>query len=141
MQYQFRRFNAQEHVDFEVSSVFTENPRGGRPPLNYALSLNLAAKISLVSRSPFGEEARDYFIAMSKRTQSPAQTMLASANTKPSSSIQILLQTVQAMADQENRLVTDVSADLGSKSGCIPAVSHGKRAPCLCRQKTTPAYI
>lgn len=51
-----------ENEDFEVFAQKGVNPQGGRPTMDYALSLNAAKEISMMSQTARGKQARRYFI-------------------------------------------------------------------------------
>ena len=53
-----------ETAENEVLATEGENlqNKGGRPLQDYKISANLATKLAMISNSPKGEEARDYFI-------------------------------------------------------------------------------
>ncbi|MBN6741218.1 antA/AntB antirepressor family protein [Acidithiobacillus sp. MC6.1] len=48
--------------DFISFSLHGEKPQGGRPALEYHLTLDMAKEISMVERNAKGKEARQYFI-------------------------------------------------------------------------------
>lgn len=57
-----------EHTDWEAIQPDVENRidtaiHGGRPTQDYVLSIDLAKKLAMMSRSSKGEEARQYFLA------------------------------------------------------------------------------
>ena len=52
-----------ENQDYEVFNEKVKNPQGGRPSLEYALSLDMAKELSMVERTERGRQARRYFIA------------------------------------------------------------------------------
>jgi anti-repressor protein len=55
---------------FEEDKDFTPisgKSTGGRPSVDYALSLDCAKGISMIQRTPKGKQARDYFIACEKK--------------------------------------------------------------------------
>lgn len=51
-----------ENQDFEVFDKFVENPKGGRPLVEYVLSIDMAKELSMVERTERGRQARRYFI-------------------------------------------------------------------------------
>lgn len=51
-----------EGIDYGVFAKFGENPQGGRPQKEYALSLNMAKELAMVERNDEGRRARRYFI-------------------------------------------------------------------------------
>ena len=58
-----------ENQDFEVLHNFMENPNGGRPLIEYALSIDCAKEISMVEGNEKGKQARRYFIECEKQLQ------------------------------------------------------------------------
>lgn len=59
------------NADYLVFNKFVKNPTGGRPSVEYAISLDMAKHISLMSRTEKGKEIRKYFIECEKRLRSP----------------------------------------------------------------------
>jgi len=71
-------YGFQEGLDYVVFSeigknfqeVFPEirkNPQGGRPYIEYSLTLNMAKELCMIERNEKGREARKYFIACENR--------------------------------------------------------------------------
>lgn len=54
---------AEEGLDYKVFALKGENPKGGRPSVDYKLTATFAKKLAMVSDSEKGEQARCYFIA------------------------------------------------------------------------------
>ena len=55
---------AEENTDYWVFVLNDENPLGGRPTQDFKLSASFAKKLSMMSKSERGEEARQYFVAV-----------------------------------------------------------------------------
>lgn len=56
------KFGFAENMDFEVFNKNMENPQGGRPMIEYALSIDMAKELSMVENNEKGRLARKYFI-------------------------------------------------------------------------------
>lgn len=55
---------AEENKDYWVFALQGENPLGGRPTQDARLTASFAKKLSMVSKSPKGEAARNYFVGI-----------------------------------------------------------------------------
>lgn len=61
-----------ENQDFEVFNNFGENPEGGRPLKEYALSIDMAKEIAMVEGNERGREVRQYFIRCERELRQAA---------------------------------------------------------------------
>lgn len=61
--------------DFEVFHNSMNNPNGGRPQIEYALSIDCAKEISMLEGNEKGKKARKYFIECEKALRNPVQTL------------------------------------------------------------------
>lgn len=66
MKNRIEKYGLIEKVDFEVFHNFMENPKGGRPLTEYALSVDAAKELSMVEGNEKGKQARRYFIEVEK---------------------------------------------------------------------------
>lgn len=66
---QIERCDLVENQDFEVFTQKGGNLFGGRPTSEYALSVDAAKEISMMSQCEKGKQARRYFIEMEKRAR------------------------------------------------------------------------
>ncbi len=62
MKNRIEQYDFVENQDFIVLHRFMENPQGGRPAIDYHISLNMAKELSMVEKTSKGKEARQYFI-------------------------------------------------------------------------------
>lgn len=56
------KYGLVENEDFVVFANFGENPKGGRPQIEYALSVDAAKELSMVEGNEEGYQARRYLI-------------------------------------------------------------------------------
>ena len=56
-----------ENEDYEVFTNSGENPAGGRPAMEYRLSLNMGKELSMIENNDMGRLARRYFIECERR--------------------------------------------------------------------------
>ena len=61
------KYDFKENQDFIVFANSGENPQGGRPTIEYALSLDMAKEVCMVENNEKGRIARRYFIEVEKR--------------------------------------------------------------------------
>ncbi|MFT9495931.1 phage antirepressor KilAC domain-containing protein [Anaerosolibacter sp.] len=64
-----------ENSDFRVIVKNDENPRGGRPSTDHEITIDMAKEIAMLQRSEKGKQARQYFIELEKRWNSPEAIM------------------------------------------------------------------
>lgn len=72
MKDQIEKCDLVENQDYEVFAEKGENPKGGRPSKEYALSINAAKEISMMSQTEKGKQARRYFIACEEKLKEVA---------------------------------------------------------------------
>ena len=58
-----RQYGFIENQDYQVFHNLMNNPNGGRPTTEFALSIDMAKELSMVEGNEKGKEARRYFIA------------------------------------------------------------------------------
>lgn len=85
-------YGFQENMDF---IPILEKSTGGRPSIDYALTLDCAKEIAMIQRTPQGKQAREYFISCEKMLKEIA---------KPMSTLDILKLTIQSMEEQRVEL-------------------------------------
>ncbi|GAB3780651.1 hypothetical protein GCM10028818_33220 [Spirosoma horti] len=94
---------ALQGVDWEVSDTMSKTSEGGRPSVDYRLTIDFAKRLSMLARTPKGEEIRQYFLDC-EATQSPGQLQMARR-------LASLEKMVSQLMDREQlRLQTDPAA-------------------------------
>ncbi|WP_406706332.1 antA/AntB antirepressor family protein, partial [Sodalis sp.] len=64
-----KQYGFVENIDYVVFPEIGENPKGGRPSTEYAISIDMAKELSMVERNEKGKEARQYFIQCEKQAK------------------------------------------------------------------------
>lgn len=60
-----------ENQDYVSLSLICDKPSGGRPAVEYAITLDVAKELSMVENNAQGKKARLYFIAIEKESRKP----------------------------------------------------------------------
>jgi len=68
------KFGFVEETDFVVFTKSGENLKGGRPVIDYILTIDMAKQLSMVENNEKGRQIRKYFIACERRALEAAQT-------------------------------------------------------------------
>lgn len=126
---------AEENVDYWVFVMNEENPLGGRPTQDYKLSAGFAKKLSMMSKSEKGEQARQYFVrvedgmkevALRLRNMSPELQAIIMHDKK--------IQKVESRVESVNQDLQDFKMDmpiLGIEIDKITAAVKKKGVHCL----------
>ncbi|WP_404861838.1 antA/AntB antirepressor family protein [Georhizobium sp. MAB10] len=132
-----------ENVDFVVFSEIGNNPQGGRPSKEYALSLDMAKELSMVERNDQGKRARQYFIQCERRAKDPATALnnpamlrhLLLENVEKVLALEADIAELRPLADSYEHLtrrdgtmcITDASKALGMRPKDLFAFLQAKR--------------
>lgn len=126
---------AEENVDYWVFVMDEENPLGGRPTQDYKLSAHFAKKLSMMSKSEKGEQARQYFVRVE---DSMKEVALRLRNMSPELQAIIMhdkkIQQVETRVESVNQDLQDFKMDmpiLGIEIDKITAAVKKKGVHCF----------
>ena len=60
-------------IDFDSFSVKSDKPSGGRPSVDYSMTIDMAKEICMIQRTDKGKQARQYFIECERRLKGKEQ--------------------------------------------------------------------
>ena len=92
---QYKGYGFIENEDYRGISEISEKPLGGRPPIDYEITIDMAKELAMLQKTEKGKQARQYFIEVEKRHKG----QLPIAQLSPQ--LQVLNQMLQAMANIE----------------------------------------
>ncbi|MDR2813772.1 MAG: antA/AntB antirepressor family protein [Prevotellaceae bacterium] len=84
-----------ENQDFEVFHKLMENPSGGRPLTEYALTINAAKELAMVEGNERGKQARQYFIGCEQKLKEAS---------RPLSTLDLLELTIKGMRENQQEV-------------------------------------
>ncbi len=70
------KYGLVENEDYVVFDNLIKNPQGGRPQIEYALTIDAAKELSMVEGNDKGKQARRYFIECEKKLREKTQSAL-----------------------------------------------------------------
>ncbi len=108
-----------ENQDFEVFHSFMENSNGGRPLIEYALSIDCAKELAMVEGNDKGKQARQYFIECEKVAKNPIQNLSRIDLAKMIIASEEENQRLQIEAKENAPKVLFTDAVIGSQSSCL----------------------
>ena len=94
IKHRIHKYGLVEKQDYVVYAQLGENPNGGRPQVDYILTLDAAKELAMVEGNARGKQARQYFIEAEKKLR---QLTVDHSN-------QLLINHAQRLADLESQL-------------------------------------
>lgn len=92
------KYGFTENQDFEVFNKIIENPNGGRPLTEYALTIYTAKELAMVEGNNKGKQARQYFLECERKLKQ--QTLTLPQNYK-----EALLELIKKEEEKEQLLI------------------------------------
>ena len=117
---------ASEDTDYSVFFTHEENPLGGRPTTDYALTIDFSKKLCMISKSKKGEEIRDYFIEVEK--EHTAQKFNLPTDYLSALKVLVVSEEAKAKLLSENSAQKERIAILEPKAEFFDAVADSKTA-------------
>lgn len=147
-----KKYGFVENQDYEVFNNLINNSDGGRPLIEYALTIPCAKEISMVEGNEKGRQARKYFIACEEELKKIAQTPQ-----KQLSTLDMLELTIKGMRENHEELqevkqeVREIQAKITTRPDFFTiagfgsliginvnlklASSYGQKASKLCKER------
>jgi len=72
---QYKDYGFIENIDYKVFECLSDNPQGGRPSTNFEITIDMAKELAMLQKTEKGKQARQYFIELEKKWNSPELIM------------------------------------------------------------------
>lgn len=108
-----------ENQDYEVFDNFIKNPNGGRPLIEYALTIDCAKEISMVEGNEKGKKARKYFIECERKLKNPILQLTRIDLARMVIEAEEENQRLQLEIKENEHKVLFTNAVVGSTSSCL----------------------
>lgn len=93
-------FEFTEGVDFVSFTEKSVKPTGGRPPKEYAITLDMGKELGMVERTPKGKEVRQYFIECERRAHSASTLKIPTTAEAFASAFQMIAEQQRVQVQQ-----------------------------------------
>ncbi|GAA4666603.1 antA/AntB antirepressor family protein [Bartonella pachyuromydis] len=98
--------NFRENQDFISFTKNLVKPQGGRPSIEYYLTLDMAKHLSMIERNDKGHEAREYFIECERRAKQAVTSQIDYSSPKAMIGF---LNYLQGQIDQKDSIIEDLT--------------------------------
>ncbi|WP_273757342.1 antA/AntB antirepressor family protein [Bartonella sp. MM73XJBT] len=98
--------NFRENQDFISFTKNLVKPQGGRPSVEYYLTLDMAKHLSMIERNDKGHEAREYFIECERRAKQAVTPQIDYSSPKAMIGF---LNYLQGQIDQKDTIIEDLT--------------------------------
>ena len=99
---------------------------GGRPAIDYQISVDMAKEICMIQRTPLGKQYREYFLELEKRWNSPEQVMARALQYSQQTIQQLEIQLNDLLHQQETFFATDGLRSINTVSKEIGVMGRNK---------------
>lgn len=105
----YAEYGFTEKTDYRLIDKLVENPMGGRPATDYEISIDMAKELAMLQKSEKGKIARQYFIELEKKWNSPESIM---ARALKMADVKLLsLQNSMTVLETENKLLAQQNVE------------------------------
>lgn len=113
------KYDFVEGQDFEVIHNFMKNPNGGRPLIEYALTIDTAKELAMLEGNDKGKQARRYFIECEKVAKNPLKSVSRIDLARMVIEAEEENQRLQLEAKENAPKILFTEAVIGSSSSCL----------------------
>ena len=117
IQERIEQYGFEQGKDYEVFSDSGNNPQGGRPAKEYAITIDMAKELAMVERNEKGKQARQYFIECERRAKAAPSSVVPAPTIEAFKLAPLVVRAARALGLDKNAAAISANQAVAKMTG------------------------